>query len=439
MTKTLSTFVAVTALVWASSSCSSETSEPAKPAPDAAADDDKAEVKANDSTKADDTENEAAKPDEADTAKPADDAAPEADKPAAQDDKPADGAPTTEANADPAALDHTTDIRGHCKLDSGYADDKACIPAPKAGEGIQIHIGPSNYDDPEEVAKFIMKPGEESSQCFTLNTPNKEAVTYQTFMLSGRAGTHHMINTLYEGELPTGSFGPCDGRSVEGVTPAGSLPGASKAYMSRSKVAPEYEHVGQVLNAEATLQADMHYFNFTDKDILREVWLNLYFAPDPSKVTEYSKVIRGFGGLGWNQEPIQPGTDMVYKYQCAIKGDGNIMSLLGHYHAHGKQFTASILRKESGETEKVFEMFDYLEPATFDYNTVTTNPMFQPNAAGALSGILSVKDGDTLLWDCHIINDSMVALRYVNEVKTGEMCNVWGYSIGTEPIVCDLR
>jgi hypothetical protein len=43
------------------------------------------------------------------------------------------------------------------------------------------------------------------------------------------------------------------------------------------------------------------------------------------------------------------------------------------------------------------------------------------------------------MWDCHIINDSDVPLKYVNEVKTGEMCNVWGYSIGTDPIVCDLR
>lgn len=345
----------------------------------------------------------------------------------------------------PAELDHTQDIRGNCNLHTNFADDHACIPAPKPGEGIQIHIGPSNYDDPAEVAKYVMHPGQESSECFTLRTPNTEKIIYQTYMLSGRAGTHHMINTIYQGELPTGSFGACGGFSEEmdpnamAPMPVGSLPGASKAYMPRGKVAPEYAHVGRVLEANALVQGDMHYFNFTDKDILREVWLNLYFAPKEQQITTYSDQIRGFGGLGWSFEPIEPGTDMVYKYECPIAGNGKIMSLLGHYHAHGKRFTASLKRKSSGMIEKVFEMFDYLDPATFEYNSITTNPMFAPNTAGAYSGILDVKDGDILQWECHIINDSDVALPFTNEVKTGEMCNVWGYSIDTTmPITCDL-
>jgi hypothetical protein len=343
---------------------------------------------------------------------------------------------------DDEALDHTQDIRGHCDLKTDFADDRACIPAPKPSEGIQLHFGPSRYDDPEAVAKFIMHPGEESSECFTLRTPNADKITYQTSVLSGRAGTHHMINTIYSGELPTGSFGRCGGQmadpdAAEPATPIGSLPGASKAYMPRGKVAPEYAHVGRTLDGHALVQGDMHYFNFTDKDILREVWINLYFAPSDAEITEYSAQVRGFGGLSWNREPIQPGTDRVYKYECPISGNGKIMNLLGHYHAHGKRFTASLLRT-SGDVEKVFEMYDYLDPATFDYNSVTTNPKFSDNAAGALSGVLSVADGDVLQWECHIINDSNTPLSYTNEVKTGEMCNVWGYSIGTKPIVCDL-
>jgi hypothetical protein len=33
-------------------------------------------------------------------------------------------------------------------------------------------------------------------------------------------------------------------------------------------------------------------------------------------------------------------------------------------------------------------------------------------------------------------NDGDVPLRYTNEVKTGEMCNVWGYTVGTDPVQC---
>ena len=39
------------------------------------------------------------------------------------------------------------------------------------------------------------------------------------------------------------------------------------------------------------------------------------------------------------------------------------------------------------------------------------NPMFSDNAGGATSGVLNVKAGDSLDWECHIVNDSDVALR----------------------------
>ena len=47
-----------------------------------------------------------------------------------------------------------------------------------------------------------------------------------------------------------------------------------------------------------------------------------------------------------------------------------------------------------------------------------------------MTGILNVKAGDSLDWECHIVNDSDVGLTYMNEVKTGEMCNLWGKSVG---------
>jgi hypothetical protein len=139
--------------------------------------------------------------------------------------------------------------------------------------------------------------------------------------------------------------------------------------------------------------------------------------------------VRGMGGFGWNETPIEPGTDKVYQYECPVTGNGRILELLGHYHAHGVRFTASIKRK-AGNMEKIFEMYDYEDPAGFAYNSVTTNPPFSANTAGAFSGILEVQAGDVLAWECHIINDSDTPLRYTNEVKTGEMCNLWGHSYG---------
>jgi hypothetical protein len=343
---------------------------------------------------------------------------------------------------DPSAIDWHGDIRGLCGIASGFPDDKACIPAPPPSQGIQLHVGPKDYNDPADVARFVLKPGEETSQCWTLKTPNDKPFHYQTSTLSGRAGTHHIIDGLYTGTLQEGGFAPCvdgSGRDMDSdIEQVGSIPGASKPFMRRGTVPPEYAHVGRLLPAATWVQADMHYYNFTDREILREFWLNLYYA-DESQITQTGDQIAALGGFGWNRTPIEPGTDKVYTYSCPVKGDGFIMSLLGHYHSHGKRFSAYLTRAGSSEPQKVFEMFDYMEPAQFEYNSVIANPMFADGMAGALSGQLAVHDGDTLTWECHIVNDSDLALKYVNEVKTGEMCNLWGSSVGNMPISCFMQ
>lgn len=327
------------------------------------------------------------------------------------------------------------DPRGACNLTSGYPDDHACILPPATSDGMQIHLGPTTYDDPDELAKFVLHPGEETSQCWTFHTPNEGEVYYQTSVLSGRAGMHHIINTMLDQELDDGGFGGClDSGTGEAQSVIGWLPGASKAYMPRNHVAQENVHIGRTIPAHAVAQADMHYYNSTDHDILREFWLNIYYA-DPRQITGEARQIRALGGLDWNQHPIQPGTDDVYHYECPITGAGRILSLFGHYHAHGKRFTATV-KHGAFEPEKVFEMYDYLDPASFEYDSRTRNPAFSDDSAGAISGMLEVHDGDVLAWECHVVNDSDVALRYVNEVNTGEMCSLWGLSYGIDAINC---
>ena len=353
--------------------------------------------------------------------------------------------PAATMPVDPALLDHTQDIRGHCGLNTGFADDSACLIPPRPNEGFQLHVGPKDYNDPAEVAKFVMKPGEESSECFTFRTTNPEKITYQTYIMSGRAGTHHIITRTYSGNLPEDTWGNCGGVEAVDFTDLnnipmqnGYLPTATKAYMPRGKVAPEYAHVGRVIEAKTLVQSDMHYYNFTDKDILREYWMNVYYPTPEQKITDYADVLVGFGGTGWSAMPIEPGTDMVYKYECPFTGTGNLLNLYGHYHAHGKRFTSTI-KRASGQIEKIFEMYDFRDPAVYDYNSVTQNPMFSASAAGATSGPITVSQGDILQWECHIINDGSVPLGFTNEVNTGEMCNIWGFTIGVEPFQCFLQ
>jgi hypothetical protein len=326
------------------------------------------------------------------------------------------------------------DGRGHCQIDSGFAGDETCLVAPDPSEGFQIHVGPKDYKDMAEINKFIFAPNKESSECWSFHTPNTEDAYWQSFEMSGRAGTHHIINTMFATDQADGTTFTACGDPGTGTNPdiIGNLPGASKAYMPRGKVAPENEHLGRKVPAHAFAQADMHYFNFTDKPLLREFWLNVYTVPK-DQITGESNQIRAMGGLSWTFAPIAMGTDMVYKYETMpLNADGRIIAFLGHYHSHGKRFTAYI--SHAGQDKKVFEMFDYLDPKIFNYDSITTNPTFADESAmqaGATSGILEVKAGDTIKWECHIINDDQAGgLRYTNEVKTGEMCNLWGESVG---------
>jgi len=248
-------------------------------------------------------------------------------------------------------------------------------------------------------------------------------------VLSARPGTHHIINTAYVSTvaLEDGQLGMIcmDGGTGMNSDIYDNLPGASRPYMPRKLPAPENAGLARHLDPNLPAQADMHYFNFGEEQLLREFWMNIYYIPE-AEVTEEMTQIRGMGGVGWS---IAPGTDKVYQYTCPIDAPGRIVSLLGHYHAHGVRFSA-YLQNAAGVQKKVFEMYDYNDPAEFSYDSAAMNPAYTMTAAGAVSGTLPVAAGDTLQWECHINNDSEFTLDYSNHVKTGEMCNIWGATVG---------
>jgi hypothetical protein len=40
---------------------------------------------------------------------------------------------------------------------------------------------------------------------------------------------------------------------------------------------------------------------------------------------------------------------------------------------------------------------------------------------------LNLAPGDRIEWECEVVNDSNVTLRFGDAVHTGEMCNMFGY------------
>jgi len=70
---------------------------------------------------------------------------------------------------------------------------------------------------------------------------------------------------------------------------------------------------------------------------------------------------------------------------------------------------------------------------TFEYDSITTNPAPNPSAKtdGATSGILSLVAGDKLKLECDVNNTTDNTLTFKNELYTGEMCILFGSSVGT--------
>jgi hypothetical protein len=72
------------------------------------------------------------------------------------------------------------------------------------------------------------------------------------------------------------------------------------------------------------------------------------------------------------------------------------------------------------------------EAVTYNYDSITMNPPIDPAGVkdGAVSGIVPVKAGDTLKVSCFVANTSATTLRFGNELESGEMCTLWGATVG---------
>jgi hypothetical protein len=316
-----------------------------------------------------------------------------------------------------------------CPSGTGYAGDDLCIAAPEAGEGIQLHVGPSVYDA-QSMAPFLQPPNTESVNCYFGKTPNDTEMYYFDQEIRMRPGTHHLIMTILNEDVPDG-WAPC--RDPFGFGGGrGGIPGSQTTVRSipgTDQVAPENRGLMRVLPPRAQVQYQLHYYNFSNQPIMREVWVNLYKKP-PSEATT---PIRGVSLIGGLDLAVPPHSRGVYKYGCAVNGTGRIYDLFGHYHAHTERF--SIYRVRSGQRLHVYDSFDWYHPANLTYDSVNVNqlPDRTTRAPGGYSGILDVVPGDRFEWECEINNTTDGTLRFANEALTAEMCITFGSFVPSSP------
>jgi hypothetical protein len=316
---------------------------------------------------------------------------------------------------------------------TGFAGDELCLAEPEADEPfIVLRYGPLDYEDQEDVDRFILTPEEEeATNCQAWKTPNKETVYTQGYYLTARPGTHHIIvyrgeNTfrgIEDGEIPDRE---ARGTDMSFMVGAQSGLGPDGLILDTRTTEAEYEGWAGRLPPERQICYEAHYVNVSPDPILRESWVRFNLLPE-EEVTTYVEPIFFLGGLGM---AVQPGAHEIIKGRCEQTHDEpvRIMGWTGHMHAAGERQTVWRVDND-GNREKLYETFDWEEPINAEYNTIQDNPEFDEVAKtdGAVSGPVWVQPGEVIEWECEFINRTEGVLRFGNGAYTAEMCNVFGF------------
>lgn len=292
-----------------------------------------------------------------------------------------------------------------CGLKTKYQGDEYCILPPPAEKGFQLHIGPTNYDSPE--AKYLLQPGEENVVNLTTTSGNDKDVEYYFRQYRMRPGSHHVILNA-NGKRIGGTQNLARDQPANGIIP------------------PENEGVGLPLAARVMISANMHFYNFTDKPLIRELWTN-YWYKEPGTVKETAKSIFSMTGV----TAAVAHSHVVVGASCPVQGDGRALSLYGHRHLSNVRF--SIWHNSGGKKDLVFEDYDSEHPGVLEFNSLTTNPAPNPatKTVGGASGILNLKSGDTLDFECEIVNNTDKNFYGANEASDDDMCILVGDTVGS--------
>lgn len=296
-----------------------------------------------------------------------------------------------------------------------YEGDQYCILPPPPDKGFQIHYGPENYDDPDEVAKYLLDPGGETNVFVPTTSGNTTDVYYYERQYRMRPGSHHLIISEGSG---MGGFAAAGRRLGGSQNPSKDNPSGP--------LAPENEGIGIPLAANDPLVINMHNFNMTDHPILKESWVNIWYV-DASTVTQQAKELFLFAP----GQSVPPGGHVTFSGKKAITGDSRVLTMYGHRHSSTLRFSAYVTHE--GNKQLVLQDFNWEEPAVFEFNSKTTNPVPDPGTkiAGAFSGDLNLHAGDELEWECEVQNSSSMTVTYgLNEVAGSEMCIVVGDVLG---------
>jgi hypothetical protein len=324
---------------------------------------------------------------------------------------------------DPDCTLHLTAYPGDCKAP----------PAVDPSVGVVAHYGPRDYDDPAQIADYVIQPGEEVVDCAYSTLSNDVELFYGRYDVYSRPATHHVILSVATAAPADGLHDNCAERDHGSQLLAvvqGGLRGNVYHYPPSGNMPPENAGLGTRLAPHQSIAYELHAVNSTEAPLLRENW-TVFYAMPPDQVTETVGQIAFNGGLDMN---IAAHTQKTIQNSCTV--DGNlgkirVVDFFGHMHAHGKRFTAWAAQKDASGAETrtlIYESYDWSELDLVEFNSVEQNvpPVYKSGTPGGMSGDLFLSPGDRIDYECAMDNTEDFALTFAAKAFTGEMCNLFG-------------
>ena len=250
-------------------------------------------------------------------------------------------------------------------------DDKSVlhqeyIPLERPKNGIQIHLGP-----------FPVKPNFEREFMYLKILDNKKPIYLKGIQLSMRPGSHHFIiyqwdSNLLLGEVPTPNLyremRDSEGRENK-QTVRQLLSDRHRTVENFQTPTAWYKYpkgVALKIDPNAMLDLNIHYTNYTSKEIQGEVMVNLELA----KHEEIKHIARTFTIA--NFEILLPSkSKRTLTYSKIFDEKRHVFRLVSHAHERMKEFRAFILGGKN-DGKLVYKSNDWKNPQFIDYDPPIT-------------------------------------------------------------------
>jgi hypothetical protein len=295
----------------------------------------------------------------------------------------------------------TTELSGKIDRDPATVEDdspyldltKDHPPAPEGGIEIRTPV-------------FEIPPYTESLKCFfgTYDGPTVGA-TFMMPLQADQYSHHNQLKTVPADEdWPDGTLIDCvDGGDMSRYVPLFEAVGIeADDDVETGNWLDMPDGVAMRLAGGQKWVLDMHYINLTDKILLVNNGVNIDFVPE-EEVTSWASSMQFDAG----PPSIPPGEEVETKFQCAFRSDGYLLSMLGHMHARGTQYSVDAIQPD-GSRNRIYEVDEW----EGDYH-----PYF-PHIVNWAPGEYAVQEGDVLETTCNWYNYTDQHLGFPEEMCT---------------------